>query len=709
MFLSAGLVLTGCGDDDTATTPAPAPPPPPPAPAPEPMAPATPTGLHVDETTASSITWHWNPVEGALGYVVQANMDGEWDETDTVLFDGVPFTTEDHYTATDLEPETMVYLRVAAAAGTPDAPLVSDFSEAVSGTSAMPPPVPTPFMVQFMIPDGEFPMVPDEGPGQGNEATATATVNQDMGVAVNMPAIITATFVPGASPIGLIPGENMPFQYTTWQALQGMVVTTGVTFAVQHVEIGANQVSLPIGDAVLVTCGPFQCMEGLAPPPISIADSSVCAGWMPEATLHLGLIDNDVFFTAGGTDDTGDDGVDAGWVTTSTAAMTVSHMFEGVDDGQNYSVSGPDAAKGTGKNLKMDRVDPDDTDTNDANNAYGDGIQINVNDAEPGSETNVSACIAEGTYDDTIGSNHRPQNCFRISAAGGVNYLDGYGLEFEAKDSEVSWGEVGWEQFDDLECDPMTVMAMDSVETSVCDLFAAEVDQALDGGWGGSKGTVTVAIGADGEDAQGGNAITGKVRMWTVGVPGASADRFSTLWFDDDIDGKIRKTGDILPGMGGPNDLYDQNGDTANIEVVWELLHDDDNDPSRGDFGKIDVGTFGNSNTDDDDEPDGKADNYGDDDDAQACSDADGDGCDAVWSESYEILFKDGIFGCSEERELTISCKWDAAGELGRYRADDHTDQPAFQAGGSFALTADGATGARVAGHIGAFAQCVAK
>ena len=93
MFLSAGLVLTGCGDDDTATTPAPAPPPPPPAPEPEPepMAPATPTGLHVDETTESSITWHWTASEGAIGYVVQANMDGEWDDTDTVTFDGVPF------------------------------------------------------------------------------------------------------------------------------------------------------------------------------------------------------------------------------------------------------------------------------------------------------------------------------------------------------------------------------------------------------------------------------------------------------------------------------------------------------------------------------------------------------------------------------------------------------------------------------------------
>ena len=113
--LGAGLVLSGCGDDDTATTPAPAPPPPPPPPAPEPEpepeppapeAPATPTGLMVSETTETSITWTWDAVEGATGYVVQANTDEMWDATDTVTFEGLPFTTETTYTAMDLEPET---------------------------------------------------------------------------------------------------------------------------------------------------------------------------------------------------------------------------------------------------------------------------------------------------------------------------------------------------------------------------------------------------------------------------------------------------------------------------------------------------------------------------------------------------------------------------------------------------------------------------
>ena len=97
MFLGAGLVLSGCGDDDTTTTPAPAPPPPPPpAPEPEPEpepepppapeAPATPTGLHVSAVTMDSITWSWTAVEGALGYAVQVSTDEEFDDSDAIEY-----------------------------------------------------------------------------------------------------------------------------------------------------------------------------------------------------------------------------------------------------------------------------------------------------------------------------------------------------------------------------------------------------------------------------------------------------------------------------------------------------------------------------------------------------------------------------------------------------------------------------------------------
>ena len=100
---------------------------------PPPEPPATPTGLMVSATTETSITWTWNAVDGADGYVVQANMDEMFDITDTVLFNGLPFTTETSYTATDLEPETTVYARVAAGIGTPTDHLLSAFTIHATG------------------------------------------------------------------------------------------------------------------------------------------------------------------------------------------------------------------------------------------------------------------------------------------------------------------------------------------------------------------------------------------------------------------------------------------------------------------------------------------------------------------------------------------------------------------------------------------------
>ncbi len=102
---------------------------------PPPMAPATPTGLEVSATTQNSITWTWNASEGAVGYVVQASADEMFELTDTVLFDGVPFTTETSYTATDLEPETTLYVRVAAGVGTPTDPVLSAWTTHVTGTT----------------------------------------------------------------------------------------------------------------------------------------------------------------------------------------------------------------------------------------------------------------------------------------------------------------------------------------------------------------------------------------------------------------------------------------------------------------------------------------------------------------------------------------------------------------------------------------------
>ncbi len=608
MFLGAGLVLTGCGDDDTATTPAPAPPPPPaPAPAPEPTAPATPTGLHVDETTASSITWHWNAVEGALGYVVQANMDGEWDETDTVLFDGVPFTTETHYTATDLEPETMVYLRVAAAAGTPDMPLVSEFSEGVSGTSAMPPPVPTPFTVMFSVPDEAkvpFPMIPDL---DDDEETATARVNPQMMVTVNMPAIVLPVdFVEAAAPIGLIPGPNVPFLYVDWTTMQSRVVTTGVTFAVQHVEIGANQVPLPIGDAVLVTCGPFECTEGPVPPMLSIADSKVCTDWDPEVDIMAGKVDNDVIqaddiadVADDGSVDTdgvnGNDGIDIGIKTSSTLPMLVKHIFSGVASGENTDKT-VEAAKGSDKTLAMAAVA---------------SIYVDEEDDDAATVGIDETMVCDNVYaeEDMSLKADRPPGCFRLRGPGagggdpskGANYLEGWSIELTPVGADVMWGRVDWEDnpFEELTCDPMEpMMVADYVD--VCEMFEAEVDYATADGWSPTVVFRSETPGFTETDPPTGNEVV----MWkaTTGPDGGEA-MFKTVWFDDNLNGKIKKDGS--PDRARPmqrnaddsanvaadamHDLYNQNDRAENIEAIWEYLTDSNNDLTAGDLGKVDL------------------------------------------------------------------------------------------------------------------------
>ncbi|MXW36638.1 MAG: hypothetical protein F4Z65_00005 [Acidobacteria bacterium] len=567
-----------------------------------------------------------------------------------------------------------------------------------------------------------------------------------------MTATLLPMFVEGASHVVLIEGENMPFTHVTWEAMQSEVVTTGAQFMATPVLIGANQVPMQIGEPVYVTCGPFACAESAEPPPISIADSPVCAAWMPEAMLNVGLVDNDVFDLDGAdTDPTATDGIDAGWVTDSTAAMTVKHVFSGVAKGTNYDVSGPDAAKGSNKALNLDKVKSGTASTWNDNQGYGAGIQIRLDDnvaadgTNPiGNTANPSACYADDEYGETIGANHRPANCFRI-VADGANYLGGYSITVAAKDSEVKWGSVEWDEiddpFEDLTCDSMSFMATDSMDMSVCDMFEDEVDQALAGGWGNEDldGNGSVSSSERGQaqvviNATSGNDNEGNVEMWRASVRGASSDRFKTLWFDDDLNGKIRdRTSDMTPGMGGPNDLYDlaevatvatefqDAGDNNNLDVIWKLLRDKDNDPIMGDFGKVDlVRSTDNTATTGVDErivpgnSDGKADNYVTADDANACTDADGgDGCDAKWSEDYEVLFADGLFGCTTKRMVTISCEWDANGELGRYREDDHTTwvAAATTAGPSAGLNLLQAEsgGNRTPGWIGAFAKCTIK
>ena len=534
--------------------------------------------------------------------------------------------------------------------------------------------MPTPFEVHFDIPEGEFPMEPDK---DHIEATAMATVNHDMEVGVNMPAIITAMFIPDASPIGLVAGHNHPFEYVSWSALQSMVVTTGVTFAVQPVEIGANQVPMPIGDAALVTCGPFECMMGPAPPPISIANSAACSAWDPEVTLQVGYVDNTAVSTDTDTSttiDVANDGVDIGWAYTSTSAMTVKHHFDGVARGENFSTSSPDVGRASTDTAIPLVVGGSASNERKADYAkrYKDAILFDLTDggADVDPAAGNSACATGEVYSELVTAVHKPDGCFRISTMGsatsGANYLSGYSLELTPKGADVGWGSnVQWEEdpFKDLECESKMYNASEMVD--VCALFEEEVDDALAAGWGGSRGTTVGSVVLNGR-SETGNVNTQLEWLEIAAPSSAMSRRFETLWFSDN-DGSPRNRPDT--------DIYaDDDSDTDGLQraPLSLKLVDGDNDPKYGDFGKVDLVAVGadgvfNGASDSDfnanaNKPDGRADNYHGDDSA-ACSDADGLGCDAKFSEDIAVTFASGTaLNCSVKRTVTISCEWDAQG-----------------------------------------------
>ena len=708
MFLGAGLVLTGCGDDDTATTPAPAPAPPPPPPAPEPEpepeppapeAPATPTGLMVSETTETSITWTWDAVEGATAYAVQASADETFDATDMISV-----TLETTHTASDLEPETSVFVRVAAAVGTLEDHVLSEWTTHVTGMSAMPPPepepepvAPDPVEVTFSLSDdadSQHFMMADK---DDDAATAMADVNTEIMVESNTTAVITPMFVDGASGVSVhAMAGNMPFAYVDWGMLQSMVLSDGATFMVQRTTVGANQEMEPTGDVAYVTCGPFECMDGMDPPEISIANSGVCNAWDPTVDIQVGKVDNDVL-AADGTTDNDNDGVDLGIVTSSNTAMKIKHVWSGVANGKNTSTT-TDAAKGNDKAITMNWV--------------ADITQVDAgpdNDADEAGD-NITAC--DNTYDDgTI--TDRPDSCFRLlgpgPAKGAPNYLAGYSLELTPQGAGVTWGRVDWDDdpFEDLTCDSTTMMVMDQVD--ICAMFEAEVDYAV-----GDSDDWSPEVVFNGDN---------QIVMWRAAAKESGNDttattgkNFKTLWFDDDLNGKIKDDGDVdrSPAVTGANDLHDlynQNQDDGNIETIWELLTDEDGDPNAGDLGKVDMVSANDPDTEVDESatnddaihPDGKADNYaadGDQSDIRSCTEDDGgdddDGsiCDAVWTRDAEVTFADGTFGCETTRMVSIKCTWDADGGM----ADGRNALP--QAPRDF--NAD-------TGNLGNFLKCEAK
>ena len=532
-------------------------------------------------------------------------------------------------------------------------------------------------------------MIPDDG---DDAATAMAMVNTEMMIDINMPAIVTPTFVEGAASIGLLPGENLPFTYVEWATLQSLVVTEGATFEVTAVELGANQVPVPVGPTVFVTCGPFACAEDtMDPPEISIADSDVCNDWEYSIALNVGFVDNTAMnLDPDGPDTDGDpdgdttldDGIDVAWVYTSNTDLEVTHHF---GNALMVEAKAGEASRMTALSVSgggpalIHPVNPPET----APATPTMNLSHLFNVPTGGAATERWACDSLGQVapTDPPDSDYNPANlsvtmpdgCFRVSA-NGANYLADYTIELAAVGSAVSWGSVDWEEvfeddeeanpFLDLSCDTVMVAAADEVD--VCALFEDEVDRALEAGWAGASvyndaGNTFVAVDIASPTAD----VPGTAELTWEAESKSEARQFSTIWWDIDDSGK--PTDDLY------NDTDDETatGGEATPAVrdglVVELL-DDDGDPMYGDIGKVDrkkkAASPPTAMKNSADGADGTADNYSD--ENAACSDDDGgDGCDAKVVIEKDYTFHSGTaFECEAERTLAIECTWDAQGQM---------------------------------------------
>ena len=352
------------------------------------------------------------------------------------------------------------------------------------------------------------------------------------------------------------------------------------------------------------------------------------------------------------------------------------------------------------------------------------------------------------------GTLQRPLECFRIITAGRgsatsnittqQNYLPTYKVHV-TPNASVSWvgSSVSWpkgeDPFDGLDCEGVTVEASDFID--VCESFQ---EQAM-AYWGDGVGnkssfpfTFEYIVTEDANEtvdtdsaaaAVAADKILRKINIIPNGSVGmlmksedirrAPNSMWSSLWLVNttkasDGDGTNLGHQDGRDDTVADADLYrpeygqgvylrdyptaatadkDTRSDTrtgASGGPFWrpllsvELI-DTDGDPKEeyGDFGKVDFQSSGANAKKADNFPASNA-------DAHACSDSDGDGCDATvtFDESFTLsLYQDSSY-CAQTIDVSFTCTWDADGD------EDRTGD-----GG-------GATGAFGTANIGNFVTC---
>ena len=473
----------------------------------------------VSSTGPDHIEWSWEAIMNAQGYQVQVadSMDG--------LADAEMMATTETSHRVDAEPEMTMYIRVRSAVLLPS-PMASEWSMAVEGMSDV---MPMPFVVSMTPPEAGADRAcsgqafcPDS---MTDVKKAMAGPNKMMMVSSSHQAQVSPEYIDDAAAVDLNVGDNTPFQFVSWDAMQSLVAGDGVTFMLQRISTAAGQEPMPMGDKMYITCGPFECSDAMdeipAAPDITIANSQACTDFDAELTLNVGLGFNGGFGNGGdgitlrGSQVPGSQtelkrGIDAGWTYTSTSDASVMHEFVGVlgSGGGNLKVMGAAISKTSvpkplmmGRNKTVNQFGG--TGDDRADEAGGGPIWNGDEDCfgleAPTEADAVNAGYSYGTIGvgatrGVAGTLQRPQECFRIVTAGRasvaetssqLNYLDGYRVHV-TPNASVSWGSVNWpkdeDPFDGLDCEGVSFDAADFVD--VCGSFQ---EQAM-GYWGNGVG-----------------------------------------------------------------------------------------------------------------------------------------------------------------------------------------------------------------------------
>ena len=475
----------------------------------------------VSDSGPDFIEWSWDAVENAAGYVFQVAATVAGLET------AQPGFTMETKHRVEAEPETEMVLRVRATGGERDAPVLSDWSDPVSGMSDA---APLPFVVEMTPPEARTDsacsgqaLCPDDGT---DPKKAMAGVNPMLTVTSSHAARVSPMFVAEAPAVRVAAGQDLtPFAHVDWNLLQSAALGAGATFEFRRLAGGAGQEATPTGEARYITCGPFRCSEAAAEAPaapeIVPAEAATCQAFSVDFRAVKGIYANrHAWIGQGGTGGERhsfrNTGVDLGFLYTLSHKATLTHEFTTISAATptgTMTVRGA-ALRVTSSPIPLGMTAGADTPAGRGINWFGGPANRDGDDeteSRPGPIRNgVNDCIAEAGTSSTnlkdvsyqsVGRSlaqprprerplARPRNCFRLITDGFYTapadnqranllfeeYLPGYRLHVDPQvgvswaGSKVDWGED--DPFEALRCDRQTFEVAEQVE--VCDDFRTE-------------------------------------------------------------------------------------------------------------------------------------------------------------------------------------------------------------------------------------------